>query len=180
MSWTTPLTAVSNSPLTAAQWNASVRDNLNETAPAKASSSGTIFAGAGANTIAQRTVTFASIATSEGTAVTSYGALTTPGPSVSITTGTNALAWVTAQVSQSTTSAFACYSLDVSGATTIAASDADAMMWQPSGASSGMRASACIAYTAQLTPGLNNFISRYRASAGTATFQNRKLAVIGL
>lgn len=35
MAWTNPLTAVANSPLSAAEWNAHVRDNLNETAPGK-------------------------------------------------------------------------------------------------------------------------------------------------
>jgi len=38
MAWFTPLAGVSTATLTAAQWNASVRDNLLETAPAKATS----------------------------------------------------------------------------------------------------------------------------------------------
>ena len=37
MAWTAPMTAVSGSVLTAAQWNTNVRDNLLETAPANCS-----------------------------------------------------------------------------------------------------------------------------------------------
>ena len=36
MTWTAPMTAVAGAVYTAAQWNTSIRDNLNETAVAKA------------------------------------------------------------------------------------------------------------------------------------------------
>lgn len=39
MAWTTPMTAVANAVWTAAQFNSDIRDNLNETGPAKATSS---------------------------------------------------------------------------------------------------------------------------------------------
>jgi hypothetical protein len=181
VAWTTPTTAVSNTALTAAVWNATVRDNLNETAPAKATAIGTIFVGTGANSIAQRTVTYGQVAASESTATTTYTALTTAGPSVSITTSTNALVFISAQLSQSTSSAFACMSQAVSGASSIAATDTEALMFQAGAASSsGIRASTVIALTSQLTSGSNVFTAQYRASAGTATFGNRRLAVIGL
>ena len=67
MVWSTPLTAVANTPLTAAQWNASVRDNFNETAPAKATVGGRIFASTGPNTIAEREVLADVVETAETT-----------------------------------------------------------------------------------------------------------------
>lgn len=56
MAWTTPLTAVSGSILTAAQWNASVRDNLNETAPAKATTADRMFVTTGPNALQQNVI----------------------------------------------------------------------------------------------------------------------------
>ena len=61
MAWTTPLTAVSNTALTAAQWNASVRDNLLMTAPALATTTGRHFVSTGANTIAERAISSNSV-----------------------------------------------------------------------------------------------------------------------
>ena len=56
MAWSAPMTAVSGSVLTAAQFNTYVRDNLNETAPAKATAAGQIFVSTAANAIAARLV----------------------------------------------------------------------------------------------------------------------------
>src|SRR3546814_19340432 len=54
MAWTAPMTAVANTVFTAAQFNQHVRDNLNETAPAKATAAGGYFVATGVNAIAQR------------------------------------------------------------------------------------------------------------------------------
>ena len=54
MAWSAPMTAVANTVFTAAQFNQHVRDNLNETAPAKATASGGYFVATGVNAIAQR------------------------------------------------------------------------------------------------------------------------------
>src|SRR5690606_12967068 len=43
MAWSAPMTAVSGSVFTAAQFNQFVRDNLNETAPARATTAGAHF-----------------------------------------------------------------------------------------------------------------------------------------
>jgi hypothetical protein len=55
VTWSAPMTAVANSTFTAAQFNQYVRDNLNETAPAKATSAGSYFVADGVNSIAERT-----------------------------------------------------------------------------------------------------------------------------
>lgn len=100
MAWSTPLTAVANASLTAAQWNASVRDNLLETAPAKATTATGYFVATGTNAIAQRVPLSSAIATDQSTTSTGgYANLTTSGPAVTVTTGVAALvcfgAWMT-------------------------------------------------------------------------------------
>jgi len=87
MSWTAPLTAVATASLSAAQWNASVRDNLLETAPAKATAAGQVFVATAANAIAARTPSSNLITTIETTTSTTSGVLPTAGPSVSVVTG---------------------------------------------------------------------------------------------
>lgn len=53
MAWSAPATAVANTFLTAAFWNTQVRDNLLETAPAKAAAAGDSFYATAANAIAR-------------------------------------------------------------------------------------------------------------------------------
>ena len=70
----------------------------------------------------------ATVATSETTTSSSYTDLTTSGPAVTLTTGTKALVIITAQlVNNSNNKSYASYA--VSGSSTIAASDAVAMIW---------------------------------------------------
>src|SRR4051812_39470435 len=91
MSWTAPMTAVAGATFAAAQFNQHVRDNLNETAPAKASAASQLFVSTGANSIATRVPTAQYIPTLESTALGSYTDLTTTGPLISVTTGTIAI-----------------------------------------------------------------------------------------
>ncbi len=49
MAWTAPITFTSGSVLTAAQLNTYLRDNLNETAPAKFTAAGQLFVSTAAN-----------------------------------------------------------------------------------------------------------------------------------
>lgn len=179
MAWTTPLTAVANAALTAAQWNASVRDNLAETAPAKATAAGQIFVATGANSIAARTVTTARVDTGESTASTTYAALTTPGPAVTVTTGTAALAFLTATISNSTSGATANASIAVSGATTLAASDNDVLRIQGGGTTDVQRCTSLVSFTA-LTAGSNTFTVQYRVVSGTGTYSTRVITVVPL
>jgi hypothetical protein len=181
MAWSTPLTAVANTTLTSSQWNASVRDNLNETAPAKATTQGRLIVTTGANSIIERAVASDDVATSQGTASTTFTNLATSGPAVTVTTGVNAIAIITARASGSTNGAFVGVGVTVSGASSIGAIDADAMLFQPAtAASSAIRASTVVHFPGTLTAGSNTFTMQYRASAGTGTFQDRKITVIGL
>lgn len=185
MAWTTPLTAVANATLTAAQWNASVRDNLLTTSPALASAAGSLFVATGTNAIAQRTPTATHIAAScTSTTTATYGAPTTgtAGPVVSgVTTGTNAIVAVGALM-QGTAGANMSYA--VSGASTIAAVDAWSIQVRPPAAAQNFRYSSVYLHSAATTPltaGSNTFTAQYTTpTGGTGTFAERHLLVIPL
>lgn len=119
------------------------------------------------------------IATSESTTNTSFTALSTAGPSVTLTTGTMALVIVTARCLNDTAGGFCHMSWQVSGASSIAASDATAFTYESSSAGDQMRASA-VHLTAGLTAGSNTFTAQYRVNTGTGTWSNRALIVIPL
>lgn len=178
MAWTTPLTAVANAALTAAQWNASVRDNLNETAPAKATAAGQLFVSTGVNAIAARVPSSNRVATLETTASLTFVALTTAGPIVTVTTGTTALVFLTAQMSNAGASNSCAMSYDVSGATTISASNAEAVRHRGGGTVDDMRATAIS--TPTLTSGSNTFTAKYAVNAGTGSFSERLMVVLPL
>lgn len=181
MAWSTPLTAVSNAVLTAAQWNASVRDNLLETAPAKATAGGKWIVSTGANTIAERTVQTVRVSAQQTTATTTFTDLTTTGPTVGpLTTGTNAIAFISALCSNSTVTAYALAGCAVTGASTIAAVDGESLEFQAATANQGFRGTAVCHFSGSLTPGLNAFVMKYRASAGTGSWGDRALTVMAM
>ena len=179
MAWTAPMTAVANTVFTAAQFNTHVRDNLNETAPAKATTAGSLFVASGVNSIAERIPSTASVATSEMTASTSYTDVATPGPAVTATTGTRAIVAVTSLVQNSTPGENSYASYAVSGASAIAATDDRAVLITAAAINQTLRAAAVYMETG-LTAGSNTFTMKYRVTGGTGSFQNRRLVVIPL
>lgn len=179
MAWSTPLTAVSNATLTAAQWNASVRDNLLMTAPALATTAGSIFAATGTNAIAQRIPTNATQGGGETTSSTSYvttlsGGGGTAGPAVTVTTGPKALVAFHCRQSTSIGGTNVWTSVAISGATSISASDT----WAISVDTTGQLFHGLTYLEAALTPGSNTFTMAYRVSGGTGTFATRRINVI--
>lgn len=182
MAWTTPLTAVANATLTAAQWNASVRDNLLESAPAKATTAGQIFVSTAANAIAARVPTAATVMTSETTASTTYTALATPGPAVTVTTGTQALVIISSLEANNAVGGFANASYAVSGSTTIAAGTGPSVLNYKGQTATGQDIKSLAVLQGSLTGGSNTFTMQYNAGAGggTATFLNRHIIVFPL
>jgi hypothetical protein len=178
MAYSTPLTAVSSTALTAAQWNASVRDNILVTPAALATTAGGLFVATGANAIAQRVPTSATVATSQTTVSTTYTNLATTGPAVTVTTGTQAIVIVTVSVNNDTASATSRADFAVSGATTRAASDTTALIHASAIANAGVRATATTFLS--LTAGSNTFTVQYRTNGGTGSFNDRHLVVIPL
>jgi hypothetical protein len=179
MAWTAPMTAVANSAFTAAQFNAHIRDNLLETAPAKATAAGRIMVTTGANAIAERVISSATVTTQETTASTSFTDLATVGPTVTVTTGTRALIMFGAQMSNNTTNSMVKCAVAVSGATTIAASDEHDVYMDGAPANQQSRAMASHLLTT-LTAGSNTFKMQYKVGSGTGTYLDRHLIVIPL
>jgi hypothetical protein len=124
----------------------------------------------------------ATVATSQTTTSTSYTDLATSGPAVTVTTGTKALVIVSCKINVGQEgTAFMSYA--VSGATTVAGSDAVALQKQNDTTTSVedfIRASSASLVT--LTAGSNTFTAKYRSGSGakTATFASREIFVINL
>jgi hypothetical protein len=177
MAWSTPLTAVSNATLTASQWNASVRDNLAETAPAKATTPGSIFVTTAANQIAERIPVTGLVLGTDSVAATAYANTTTPGPSVTAVSAAKALIFTSGWLTNNTGGASVYMSHEITGATSIAAADTWALEQRDSGTNGLMNGTRCHLETA-LTSGSNTFTIKYRVSSGTGSVQRRHLTVI--
>lgn len=178
MAWTAPMTAADNTTFTAAQFNANVRDNLLETEGAKATTAGRFFITTGANAIAEREIKNSVVTTAE-TQNTSgvWGDLATVGPQVTITTGASAMVWFGTAVSQSAANAFASASVEVTGASSIAASFDYCVQIDGLAANNARRYTTAYLFTT-LTPGSNVFTMKYRNA--TSQFSNRELIVMAL
>lgn len=180
MAWSVPLTAVANSTLTAAQWNASVRDNLNETAVAKASTVSGYFVSTGANSIAERVPQTDRIEVpAESTTSLTYTNLASPGPSVTVTTGARALYSITSRQQSDTDNGGVFASLDITGASSIPGDDQTAILVDGLAANNSLRMSVVNLQT-DLSFGSNTFTMQYRVSGGEGTYQNRHLVVLPL
>lgn len=171
------MTAVANATYTAAQYNAGVRDNFNMTAPALATTPGSIFVTTAANTIAERIPQTALVLGSDSVSATSYANTTTPGPSVTATTSTKALLGVSGYATNSAGAQSTYLSIETSGATAIAASDTWAIEYRDSGANGAINCSR-IHLETQLTSGSNTFNVKYRVTSPTGTVQRRHITII--
>lgn len=118
------------------------------------------------------------VTTTQSTATTTYTSLATVGPVVSLNTGTAALVILACAMGSTVQFHTAFMSIAVSGATTIAASDVNALLQHDPDTNSALNACGFFLMTG-LTPGLNTFTAMYRADAGaSATFGNRAMVVI--
>lgn len=181
MAWTTPLTAVANTALTAAQWNASVRDDMLVTPAALATTAGQLWVSTGANAGAMRTPGFQHIPTSQTTATTAtFGDLATVGPAVTVVTGTAAILAYSSYMQNSNAAGGCLISYAVSGATTIAASTANAIR-QLAGTAAAAERWSQVTFESLLNAGSNTFTMKYTTPTGsTATFSDRELVVFPL
>lgn len=157
-----------------------VRDNFAITAPGLATATGQIFVATGLNAVAARVPSGASVNTSEVSNATAYGDIPagTPGPAVTVTTGTSALVGVAAKIQNTTNSVNSKASYAVSGATTIAASDNTAVDMQFATAATTTLAASRVTMQTGLTAGSNTFTMKYRVTAGSGTFDIRHIFVI--
>lgn len=172
------MTAVSNVALTAAQWNASVRDNLLMTAPALATTAGQIFAATGANTIVARFPTWSTIGTSQTTASTTYTDLTTVGPSITSTVGARALLIYGAEMSNNTSGMWAIAAPQAgAGSTITTASDGQAIQFKTAAVDQGVSCCQTLFLDA-MTPGSYTFTLKYRVTGGTGAFTDRRIQIV--
>lgn len=176
MAWTAPFTAVAGAAYTAAQAN-TLRDNLLETAPAKATTAGSHFVATGANAIAERIPGSAVVLTAETTTSTSYVNLATAGPAVTTTTGATALVGYYGRQGNSTAGQNVWTAYAISGSTTLAPADNNALSYDSPVAASTVYHGTVHLQTG-LTPGSHTFTQQYRVSGGTGTFGSRRLWVL--
>lgn len=179
MAWTAPMTAVAGNIFTAAEFNTHVRDNFLETAPAKATTAGSHFAATGLNSIAERFPSSASIVTNETTTSTTYTDLATVGPTVTVATGPRAWVALGAELGNSVSlTASVRIALQISGATSVAASDDFAFGSNGWNATNHRNVGITGGVFTGLTAGTNTFTAKYRVSAGTGNYARRILSVI--
>lgn len=178
MAWVTPLTAVSSTALTAAQWNASVRDNLLETGPAKATTSGGYLAVGAANTLVERVTSSAVVTTSETTTSTTYTDLATVGPAVTATASAKAVVLWSARMSNNIANAGCLVGIDLTGATTITPTDAAALAHTSATANAVQGCS--YAHVFSVGSGSTTYTLKYRNDTGatTGTFLSRRIHVL--
>ena len=175
------MTAVANATFTAAQFNTHVRDNLNETAPAKASAANQLFVSTGSNAIAARTPTTADVSTSQATTNSAFVDLATSGPAVTVTTGTKAIVLIASGLAQNTVGSYATAGYAISSATTLAAGSDRAVQLRAGAVNQQILVGTCVLEEG-LTAGSNVFTMKYTvgAAGGTATFFSRRITVIPL
>lgn len=178
MSWTAPHTATASETLTAAIWNATVRDDLTETEAFNGSGNeGCHSITLAAHSVGEGITSSSVVTTTENITATSYGNLATFGPSVGVGTGTSALVFMSAEVSNSSANSSARFSMSVTGASTIAESDDWSCLTDGLAAFATSRRSVTHRVTG-LTVGVNTFTMRYKAGSGIASFGKRELVVI--
>ena len=118
------------------------------------------------------------IATSQSKSGGAYGDLATPGPIVTIVTGSRALVIVNSFMTNSIASGYMDVGVSVSGATTVAAVGMLGTR-NPGTTAYQFRGAGSIMFTG-LTAGTNVFKMQYSAGTGTATFASRSMTVIDM
>lgn len=191
MAWTYPMTFTANTVLTAAQLNTHLRDNLMETEAARAQVLGDFFAVDGYNRIGRRRMGWSTISVPESTTSTEYTDLNTVGPSVTVTTGTRAIVFMSCVMTNATANKRCRMSWGITSAANAGDEGAEGTSRDPldktslmsDGLSAGAesRKSNFDMIESILVPGSNTFTAKYRVSeASTGTYNNRFLAVLPL
>ena len=203
MTWTAPATATTGQNVTAAFWNAQIRDNFLEASAATVTTAGDIAFADAANSMGSRVGIGAATShlvstgsapvwrpiatdvdtTSQTDTTTTFTTLSNWGFSqageveVTVTTGTVALVLFEAVLSNDTGGSSVLLSYSVSGATTVTAGDTHAIQYESSNAGDQARFGGFDLRTG-LTAGSNVFTLEGRVSANTGTIFRPEIAVI--
>ncbi|WP_432001240.1 hypothetical protein [Streptomyces sioyaensis] len=178
MAWTAPLTWTPNSPLTAAQLNTHLRDNMLETEAALSTGGGGYFVADGVNSIVERQAAHNETVASSTTTSSTYSNLADGiSTSVTVNVGPTCLVVWSVNYQQNTAGAFAMCSIDISGANTNPASDSFAIYRKLQNYTSYPAQHMQHIWLDSMNPGSTTFTLKYRAvSGGTATFASRRIA----
>ncbi len=170
MAWTV-LPPFTTATLTTAQLNI-IRDDIMETAVAKASLPNQYPVATGVNSLAMRRVNSASALATQTTTSNSYTLAS--GPQVTVTTGTTALVFVFCQLTISADSETAFYAAAVTGDSAITAEDHRAVTVGRFTSEFLIGATMAVYFTG-LTAGSNTFSGMVRVTGGTGTYDNRRI-----
>lgn len=122
--------------------------------------------------------TTATVATGQSTSSTTYVDLATVGPAVTLETGDAVKLTLTASLTVNTGSQIAVMAFAISGATTVAAADAQSLQNQAPTALVGPAIFCSVTFLITgLTPGTNTFTAKYRVTGGNGTFTFRSIIV---
>lgn len=177
MAWTAPLTAVANTPFSAAQYNLYIRDNFREMAPEKATAAGQYFCSTDQNKLGVYTAQTASVATSQTTTSTSYTDLATVGPSVTIDHGKTVMVILAATMSNNTADLQCRMTFEATGSViTIVPNDKWCAKVDGTPLGQASRVSAA-RLAGDLHAGTSTFTAKYRVGGGTGTFFDRTIIV---
>lgn len=167
MAWTTPITFITDEILTASDLNASLRDNMNETAVAKATTPGSYFV-YDENALTERQPLMDYVGGS--VEITSTSFVTGGGPELTVEHGESMFVMWSARGFVTSGVAGCVPALDGAGA-----SNNDALRF--SGLQADIFRGSCYKLYEDLTPGTTTVDLRYITSAGTANFGQRRLLV---
>jgi hypothetical protein len=173
------MTFTDGAALTAAQLNTHLRDNLMETATAKANGTAGWFVATGRNQITQRTIASSRVGTAESTSAQDWTDLATPGPAVTLETGTRALVLTKYNCQDDTNGVTVRMGVALSGATERDPLTASELRLDGVTAGNSLAFSGADLITT-LTPGTNTFTCKYKVGSGTGTFRHRNLIVIAM
>lgn len=188
MAWTSPITFVPNTVLTAAQLNVHLRDNLLETAPAKASVAGSIFVTAARNSINEQYPQYAFVEDTETTTSNEFTDLDTVGPRVTTWVTFGALISLSAQLANSSSGQFCIVSFMVTKPPDTEEEGVDedsvhdptderSLVFKVATADQD-RSGTYTTFIGVPEPGNYTFMLKYRVTGGTGTFLRRYLTLI--
>lgn len=186
MAWTAPITFVPETVLTASQLNIHIRDNLNEMAPAKASTPNSIFVTTARHQIREQHPKFDYISNSETTTSNEYTDLKEVGPEVETYVTFGALVTLTVGMLNSVVDGFSIAAFQVRKPPeddgvdyeeVHAPTDERSIVFEVVTASQD-RGASYTTFIGVPEPGMYSFLMKYRVTAGTGTFLRRYLMVI--
>ena len=135
---------------------------------------GSVWATVGPSALTTATAT---VATAQSTSSTSYTDLATPGPAVTLTTGTQVLVFTNTEVSTAA-GRYVYADFAISGATTRSATDDTCVKAGDDPGTTQSRQG--VANLLTVTAGSNTFTMKYRTNAGSSSFLNRSIVVVAL